>query len=69
MIGKNTEKAIKAWLALPIDERRAAVEVRSGRVRLWREGYDLMTLFATYTPQQVIAKRYPKRKAAKKVKR
>lgn len=65
MIGKNTEKAIKAWLKLPkhkrfIDHTHKSiilVEVGTGG------NYDIVAKFSLAS---VVAKRMPKRKKAKK---
>lgn len=65
MIGKNTEKAIKAWLKLPKEDRSAQVNVATGKVELLKEFGHSAIIMATYTPQQVINKRLPRRKKAK----
>lgn len=66
MIGKNTEKAIKAWLKLPEEDRTAWMDTATGKAFLYRYRYGAFNeLMATYTPQQVINKRGPKRKAKK----
>lgn len=70
MIGKNTEKAIKAWLKLPIDDRW--IGNRGDTVVLYQrkdDGTGHHTAIAKFTVKSIIAKRLPKRKKAKKVRK
>jgi len=68
VISKNTEKAIKAWLKLPKRDRIAQVNLSTAKLTLYGLDYakGSYEVLASYTPQQVINKRYPKRKKAKK---
>jgi len=61
MISKRSEKAIKAWLKVPLASRYSVITDR-GRVNL----YDQATLVATFTLKSIIAKRYPRKKKAVK---
>ena len=67
MIGKNTEKAIKAWLKL--SQKLKCAEVLDQRtVCLFDRAYpDSMDweLVAKFTIASVVAKRLPRRKKAK----
>lgn len=70
MIGKNTEEAIKAWLALPEKERIVVF------VPCFKSIHDTLLLYqcnldepnkliAKFTIASIVAKRYPRRKKVK----
>lgn len=67
MIGKNTEKAIKAWLALPVEDRGAIIPAGTGRVELYQiNETGRSTLLARFSIRSIVAKRYPRRKKVKR---
>lgn len=70
MIGKSTEKAIKAWLALPKNNRCIIAE--GNTVFLYEilqalpHEVNRDSLLARFSIASIVAKRYPKRKKVKK---
>lgn len=64
MIGKNTEKAIRAWLKLPNEDRFISTNSELGRIDLNQYNPDgpIPFLHARFTVKSILAKRYPKRK-------
>lgn len=67
MIGKNTEKAIKAWLKLPEAPRWIGGQGNTVILYSNEPGYNMA--IARFTLRSIIAKRGPKRKKAKKVRK
>lgn len=63
-LNPRTEKAIKAWLKLPIEERDGQLNLSQGSVHLWRRIREAGETIAVFTLRSIIAKRYPKRKKA-----
>ncbi len=59
MIGKNTEKQLKAWLKC--SAYRHGEITSDGKVRLYDEAN---VLIATFTIRSIIQKRYPRKKKA-----
>jgi hypothetical protein len=67
MIGKTTEKAIKAWLELPVSDRGTTTFSESGRIELWKFRDDSEPMIvARFSIASIVAKRYSKRKKVKK---
>lgn len=68
MIGKTTEKAIKAWLALPEDRRDCKIVTDKKGPSVWLivRGESQLSVYAEFTIASIVAKRYPKRKKVKK---
>lgn len=70
MIGKSTEKAIKAWLALPKEQREITVSQSRETISLWehppRDSPNYTGIIAKFSIRSIVAKRYPKRKKVKK---
>lgn len=72
MVGKTSEKAIKAWLALRPEERDSisSPKVKTPFIKLFKGNvadvdgdYELI---ASFTIASIVAKRYPRRKKVKK---
>lgn len=62
-IGKRTEKAIKAWLKLPKEDRSIGSIYVRGTIVLYDETNDEGSLeVGRFTLKSIVAKRYPRRK-------
>lgn len=59
MVNPRTEKAIKAWLALPEEERTG--ELIDGAIVLYQSSTNSRPI-ARFTIRSIVAKRYPRRK-------
>ena len=63
-MNKNTEKAIKAWLKFPKEQRDITADPSAQTIRLHLvDNFDAIALF---TIESIVKKRYPKRRKVKK---
>lgn len=69
MVDLRTEKAIKAWLALPVNKKRIGYDPSRRWIHLYESGVNEglgFAIIAKFAIASIVTKRYPKRKKAKK---